>query len=68
MTLKTLLPAIEKMSNKNISKVNWHRLEPDYSRPVYNLPASYKRRILNKLQVLYGKERGYSQSHREKKL
>lgn len=47
------------MSKKNISEINWHRLEPDYSRPVFNLPAPYKRRILNKLQILYGNEKAH---------
>ncbi len=35
---------------------NFHYLQPDYKRPVFDIPARYKEDILKKLRSLYGKE------------
>ncbi len=32
----------------------FHRLEPDFSRPIYNLPDKYRKRIRKKMAFLYG--------------
>jgi sucrose phosphorylase len=44
------------MSADNTSTTNFHRLHPDYDRPVYQLPQKAKDRIQNKLRFLYGEE------------
>jgi sucrose phosphorylase len=42
------------------SPSRFHFLEPDYNRPVYEIPSKYKSRILDKLRMLYGDEEAKS--------
>ncbi|MFQ6115011.1 MAG: sugar phosphorylase, partial [bacterium] len=45
----------QKLAEENqLSPSKFHFLEPDYSRPVYEIPSEYKNRIFDKLKTLYG--------------
>ena len=46
----------EKVKSKDYPFSKFHYLQPDYSKPVYDVPFELKQRIINKLNFLYGKD------------
>jgi len=44
------------MTKNKISRKQFHRLDPDYKRPLYQLPNKIKARIIKKLRFLYGEQ------------
>jgi sucrose phosphorylase len=46
----------EKENSKDYPFSKFHYLQPDYSKPVYNVPFELEQRIINKLNFLYGKD------------
>ncbi len=47
---------MEKESKKDMAR--FYMLEPDYDRPIYQVPKEFEKRIKDRLAFLYGKERG----------
>ncbi|MFQ5825579.1 MAG: alpha-amylase family glycosyl hydrolase [bacterium] len=67
--LKQPLRVLGNRNNQKLAKENqlspsrFHFLEPDYIRPVSEIPSNYKTRIIDKLKILYGEEEAINCFH-----